>query len=109
MENPTFLVGEASCSEKARVLGLLDRGAHHRDHIGVTGEGPLINVRASDTLRARGRDRYEASERTAKIMSDSVPIPMRRDEAQETVQALDGAQCRNRLFAGEGAGGRQDA
>ncbi len=38
MQDPAFLVGKASCGEESSVLGFLDRGAHHRDHIGVTGE-----------------------------------------------------------------------
>ncbi len=38
MQDPAFLIGKASCGEESSVLGLLDREAHHRDHIEVTGE-----------------------------------------------------------------------
>jgi hypothetical protein len=87
-----------------------------------------MNVRASDGRPQRGtRARWwqpsdAASARARQVrgvredsqdhvggVEDAMPVTMRRDKAQETVQALDGAQCRDRLFAGEGAGGRQDA
>jgi hypothetical protein len=42
-------------------------------------------------------------------VEDAVPITVSRDKAEETVEALDSAERGNRLLAGEGTGGRQDA
>ncbi len=68
--------------------------------------------RPSDAASASARQirgLREDSQDHVRGVEDSMPIPMRRDKAQETVQAFHRAQCRNRLFACEGTGGRQDA
>ncbi len=47
--------------------------------------------------------------RACRRCKDVVAITVRIDEAKETVEAFDSAKRRNRLLAGEGTGGRQDA
>jgi hypothetical protein len=66
----------------------------------------------SDATSARAREIRcvgEHGEKHIGGVEDAVPITVSRDKAEETVEALDSAERGNRLLAGEGTGGRQDA
>jgi hypothetical protein len=129
VQDPAFLIGKVSCGEESSVLSLLDRGAHHLDDVGMTGErtvdkGGSVGRQTRErhtremvkgpchapSARARQiRSVWKNGEKHIGGVEDAVTVTVSGDKAKETVEALDGAERSNGLLAGEGTGGRQDA